>query len=739
MRTFSLPALLFLPLAAFSAKTPPPPSATFYQPDKITTDVPPAAVAVGDVNGDGLPDIVTANTPLSSGGTGPANTVSVLLNQGNGTFGIAPRITVGTDPVAIAVGDFNGDGTADLIVGALYGSSGLGDIELLVGNGDGTFQPAKVIATNVSSPLAVADFNGDGFLDIAVEGPSGIVVFLGTGTGTFTQLAPNSNCGAVEPFAVGDFNNDGIPDIASLCKTKASTDALVVLLGNGDGTFSAGQTLFAIGTDVQGGGVAAASFTGTANLDLAISLTGPYQSPQLPGTLLIYTGDGQGTFTASQTYNGEVQPGPPVAADFNGDGVPDIAVPNAVSDTVSVYLSTGGGTFSGHRTWAVGAYPLQAAVGDFDQNGNMDLAVGDNAEETVAVLLGTGTGTFDSPLAMPATSPLDTTLPTLLVATADFNNDGNPDIATSAGTIFLGNGLGSFTQADPVSPPLVGSALLAAKLTSSGNADIVLGSQSQLTVLLGAGNATFSTLAIPMPGPVLGTIEGDFNGDGSPDLVVLVGGTSAAGAYLLLGDNMGDFQTPQLVKSGTYSFGAAGVFKSGQPLSLVLIDESLNGGTSAFLLLGNGNGTFKAEVKISTGLTTTSALLVQDVSGDGILDIVAAGTSAPGEYAVSVLLGEGDDNFGKAKLYAFPASIPALAAAGFDGDGNVDLAVSQPDSIQFLLGEGGGVFVQQSAGVTAPGANSIAVSHLTKGAAWDLVAGNAQPDSVWTFLNTTPK
>ena len=150
----------------------------------------PQAVAIGDFNGDGKADMVTANTN--------SNTVSVLLNNGNGTFGAAQTYAVGVSPTSVAVGDFNGDGKLDIATaneGAYYAaySAHGGSVSVLLGNGDGTFQPAANFSAGVNTQsVAVGDFNHDGKLDLATanegtsyRGGSSVGVLLGNGDGIF--------------------------------------------------------------------------------------------------------------------------------------------------------------------------------------------------------------------------------------------------------------------------------------------------------------------------------------------------------------------------------------------------------------------------------------------------------------------------------------------------------------------------------------------------------------------------
>ena len=217
----------------------------------------PYAVAVGDFNGDGKLDIVTAN--LSS-------TVSVLLGKGGGTFQVQPPIPVGGNPEAVAVGDFNGDGKLDIVVGLRFAFA----ISVLLGKGDGTFQTPQNIPVDGSVVgVAVGDFNHDGNLDIVTaNAQSTVSVLLGNGDGTF-QNSQTYFVGSVpKAVAVGDFNGDNKLDIVV---TNAGDNTVSVLLGKGDGTF---QVQLPIPVGGSPTGVAVGDFNGDGKLDIVTANDG---------------------------------------------------------------------------------------------------------------------------------------------------------------------------------------------------------------------------------------------------------------------------------------------------------------------------------------------------------------------------------------------------------------------------------------------------------------------------------
>jgi hypothetical protein len=298
--------------------TPAPSPAANFKPDFI---------AVGDFNADGIPDLAVANDRVPS--------VTVLLGNGDGTFRESQTLETGSFCLSVAVGDFNGDGNVDLAVTnfsrpAELLSSDVDTVSILLGNGDGTFVAAtaeKPATGSIPVSSAVADFNGDGKLDLAVANYASntVTILLGNGDGTLTAAASPATGSEPTSIAVGDFNGDGKADLVA---TDSGSNTVTILLGNGDATFTAGAS---------------------------------------PGT------SSEPSFVA--------------VGDFNGDGVPDLAVTNSGSNTVTVLLGNGDGTFTAAASPATGTKPFSVAVGDFNGDGKTDLTVANLTSDSVTVLL----------------------------------------------------------------------------------------------------------------------------------------------------------------------------------------------------------------------------------------------------------------------------------------------------------------------------------------------------------------
>jgi hypothetical protein len=343
----------------------------------------PWSEAVGDFNGDGIADLAVANNNT--------NTVAILLGDGSGNFTPAPGspAAVGSQPYGVAVGDFNGDGIQDLAVTNYNGHS----VTILLGDGTGRFTPALGSPVSVgNNPIsaAVGDFNGDGIQDLAVSNnnSNNVSILLGDGTGRFVNAAgsPVASGGTNAEFVtIGDFNGDGIQDLA-----VANYNSRVgILLGNGSGGFApAPGSPVTIGSGAAW--VAVGDFNGDGIQDLATANS-------TSNNVSVLLGNGSGGFTQA--------PGSPVAvgggahgvvvADFDGDGIADVATANGGANNVSVLRGNGNGTFTAFAgsPVALGVGPNNLAVGSFDGLSSAELTTANTSASNVSILLYTITET----------------------------------------------------------------------------------------------------------------------------------------------------------------------------------------------------------------------------------------------------------------------------------------------------------------------------------------------------------
>ncbi len=354
----------------------------------------PLGIAVGDFNRDGIPDLVVANA-------GIAGTVSILLGNGDGTFRASREFDAGgSETTAVAVGDFNNDGKPDLVVANYAGGGGPSNVAVLFGNGDGTFMPAVAYAAGISPDfVAVADFNGDGNLDFvagsnaggSAVGNTGVVsIFLGKGDGTFAP-AVNYPTGIVAAsITVADLNGDGRLDLAV---ANENSDTVSVLLGRGDGTFQASVNYPAGPGPAE---IASGDFNGDGKLDLVVANAGG----SFGTTVSVLIGNGDGTFQAPVSYPAGNEPFSVAVGDFNMDGKLDLIVADAgVSSgtTVSLLFGNGDGTFQTAVPYTVGVGAVSVAVADLNADGLLDVAVANFSSNNVSVLLNAGTACTTTP------------------------------------------------------------------------------------------------------------------------------------------------------------------------------------------------------------------------------------------------------------------------------------------------------------------------------------------------------
>jgi hypothetical protein len=673
-------------------------------------------IAVADVNGDGIPDLITANYL--------DNSVSVLLGAGDGSFGTPTNYPVGAKPLGVAVADLNGDGIPDIVVANFHDVTG--SVSVLLGKGDGTFESAKSFATGLG-PLfpVIADVNGDGKPDIITGNyyAGSVSVLLGNGDGTFqpqTEIAVGTNPAFV---SVADINGDSKPD---LLVPNFGDGTVSVFLGNGDGTFQP-QSVIPSGPGTFA--VQAVDLNGDGKLDLVTANRGD-------DSLGVRLGNGNGTFGPETTVAVGATPYALAVADLNGDGKPDVVALNRDDDTVSVLLGNGDGTFQPQEVLPVGQHPLTLQIADVNRDGKPDILVANADDNTVSVLLGLGDGTFSSP----ASATAATGKRPVLFAVGDLNGDGIPDIVTAdsaAGTVsvLLGAAGGSFQPFETfqVGNQPIGVAL--ADLNGDGKLDLVVTNKqdSTVSVLLGTGDGGFTQPhpAISVGAQPLYVAVADVNGDGIPDIIVT--NLNDNSVSVLLGNGDGTFKPQQQFATGSGPYGVAVADINGDGIPDLVVSNYNDNSIS--ILLGNGNGTFQPQTVIPNVGALPSALALGaldnrvNANGDPILDIVV---TLQGDNKVAVLMGNGAGTFGAPETYDTGSAPTGVALADFNQDGHLDVVVTNraDNNVGVFLGNGDGTFQSQQTFAVGRQPFSVAAVDVTGDGIPDIITANASDSTV---------
>lgn len=556
-----------------------------------------------------------------------------------------------------------------------------------------------------AAPTFVADFNGDGFPDILDSGGN---LDLGNGNGTFRTGIPVSGT----PLAVADFNGDGIPDIL-----EQGTGTLVVLLGNGDGTFQA-----PLSTN-SGAGMLTPIAAGDVNGDGKADVLGVYN-----GNLLVFINNGNGTFAAGLPY-AVTDASIITLGDFNGDGNVDVAVSSSSgSGEEIVFLGNGNGTFQAGKTSAGVSLPAFAVTRDFNNDGNLDLVIsgcGTCSETAVSILLGKGDGTFQAPTTITSYAGISIAgfVNVGTLAVGDVNGDGKPDLFLMNGLveIFLSNGDGTFSAGNVYHPSNLGVAagVAAADFNLDGKLDIVAAG----TVMLGNGDGTLqawpavAVSADANPDGGVPIAVGNFNKNGAPEVAALTG----SAVSILANDGTGVLSLAHayaLQQQGE-SIVVADINGDGN-LDLVIGASNPNAGNWSYsVLLGNGDGSFQAAAFYQQNVASDgSTIVIADFNGDGKPDLAFPA----GSGTVAVLLGNGDGTFG-APSYFYDGGAISVVSADFNGDGKADIAGGSNGSpIAVLLGNGNGTFQTAGFPISVGGAPLLA-ANLTGNGYADLIPG----------------
>lgn len=602
----------------------------------MPTGVIPQAIAVADVDDNGTFDLITANTTPSGG------SLAVFYQSLAGVFAAPVSIaTAAALPRSVAAADYDGDGWIDLAVAD--GATNAVWLLRQSGTAPGTFSPWLPLLATGADPrsLVALDLDGDGDVDLATANrvANNVTVFLQSGGGAFSPApAAVLACGAgPESLAAADLDADGDLDLVTANRIGGDLSVLYQL----DGVSYALASPLSLDIEDVPTQVHPLDLEGDGDCDLVVACEA--------GRCVVLTQLDRAVFatTASDTLPCGASPTSVAAADLDGDGDQDLLATSTGSDRVTPFIQFAPGRFAPGGALQTGGQPRALAVADVDRDGDVDLVVANFADNTVAVLPQVAPGQFGAPSALLTTGPGPQS-----VVVGDFNTDGRPDIAAAVVNavpesivVFLQLASGGFattasavlaTGADP-------KALVAADLNHDGRVDLACANTTGANVTIyyqgasGLPSAASTTLLLTVGTRPSSLVAEDLNGDGRLDLVVA---------------SLGPVTTTNTGTLDVYLQTAAGAFPAAPSNSLI-------------------------------AGTNTAAVVATDLDGDGDADLVGlnAGVSTnpstgnlttfrqvvPGVFVKSVV----QQAVGVSSTLL---AANALLAADLDGDGEADLA-----------------------------------------------------------------
>lgn len=553
--------------------------------------------------------------------------------------------------------------------------------------------------------------------------PASFTASLNEGNGTFKAIQDSAVQYLATSAQVADLNGDHFDDL--ILTGEDNYNSFEVQISNGDGTFKAPVTYTPSPSNSSGIVLETVTgdFNGDGKLDIAIvnsvTTTNSNNTSSTADTLIIFLNTGSGGMAQGASYPISTTPtgaGIPllIAGDLNGDSETDLAVVSpGANPTVTPYFATGGGAFRKGGSFSAGTTQAatNAVIGRFTSSGYGDIAI--TTPTGIVTLLGNSAGTFSKGPSTSYPYPLSANSSGLFEAAADFDKDGNLDLAVSAGgfvMVFWGAGNGGFTGPTALSQSLFPRSMAVADMQGDGRPDlIVTGIDGSVSLLFNRGDRLFSAAANTYSPNASGIVTRDFNRDGKQDIAVVNTPSCKAPCdgtvSVFTGSGADYFNAGKSYSIGMHGSAIAVGDVNGDGIDdLVVTNATAGDNADTSVLLGIKGGTFQAARNYTLGSLSNVAYLV-DMNNDGKLDLVEDG---------GVALGKGDGTFGPLK--PFPNGIgfatnangqftTYLGVGDFNGDGIHDIAAlyqdsSQQDWLAILQGDGKGDFsVTQSYGI----------------------------------------
>jgi PKD repeat protein len=619
----------------------------------------PRSVFCADLDGDTYLDVAVANDS--------SDNVSILINKGDGTYQSAVNYGVGDGPGSVFCADLDGDTDLDLAVANEYS----GSVSILKNNGDGTYQSATNYgAGNHPWSVFCADLDGDKDLDVAVANASSgnVSILKNNGNGTY-QSAVNYGVGD-GPRSVFCADLDGDTEL-DLAVANGESGNVSILINNGNGAYQSAVN-YAVGDGPRS--VFCTDLDGDTDLDIAVA-------NDSSDDVSILKNNGDGTYQSAVNYGGGDGPRSVFCADLDGDTDLDLAVANALSGNVSILKNKGDGTYQSAVNYEAGNYPRSVFCADLDGDIDLDLAVANALSSDVSILKNSGDGTYQSAVNYGAGDHPHS------VFCADLDGDIDLDLAVANGesgnvSILKNNGDGTYQSA----------------------------------VNYGAGNNPVSVFCA------------DLDGDIDLDLAV-ANYINSVSIFKNNGD--GTYQSPTNYGVGNFPRSIFCADLDGDTDLDLAVANALSSNVS--ILKNNGDGTYQSAVNYRVGNYPRSVFCA-DLDGDTDLDLAVANGESGN---VSILKNNGDGTYQSAVDYGAGNNPVSVFCADLDGDTDLELAMANEysDNVSILINNGDGTF--QSAINLGAGNNPVSVfcSDLDGDIDLDLAVANYHGNNVSILKN----